>query len=80
MCYGLLFAKFEPESRKVKGEQKWLFSVLQDRWAPEIKHKSKVVQLTHIATLRVRGICQLGLPLGLVCFPKHFREPAAAEM
>lgn len=80
MCYGLLFAKFEPESRKVKREQRWLFSILQDRQAPEIEHKSKAVQLTWIATLRVEGICQLGLPLGLVCSPKPFHQPAAAEM
>ena len=75
-CYLL---NLSPKAGKGR-EQRPLSSVLQDRQAPETKHKSEVVQLTQTATLRVEGICQLGLPLGLVCSPKHFHEPASAKM
>jgi len=57
MCYLL---NFDPKSREVKREQRQLSGILQDRWAPEMKHKTKVVQLTQITTLRVKGIFSCG--------------------
>lgn len=62
MHKGIIFAKLEPESGKVKRDQRQLSNVLQYRCGPEIKYKSKVVLLNQIPSLGVEDICQLSCP------------------